>query len=93
MTKIVFLPLGICSGLLAGRVGRRTFTLIWGAVDRQPPPRPQERAVGLGRLALALALQGAVFGLVRGLADHASRRGFMMLTGRWPGEEQEPEPA
>ncbi len=29
---------------------------------------------------------------VKGLTDHAARRGFMKATGQWPGDDQ-PEPA
>ena len=38
------------------------------------------------KLAAALAIEGAVFRTVRGLADHGSRRTFARLTGSWPGE-------
>jgi hypothetical protein len=41
---------------------------------------------------LALVIEGALFRLVKGLFDHASRRGFAKATGSWPGEEA-PEPA
>ena len=34
----------------------------------------------------ALALQGAMFRLVKGLVDHGSRAGFERLTGAWPGD-------
>ena len=43
------------------------------------------------KLAAALAIEGAVFRTVRGLADHGSRRTFARLTGSWPGEAA-PEP-
>jgi hypothetical protein len=39
-------------------------------------------------LAVALALEGAIFRVIRGLVDRGSRRGFMRLTGTWPGEER-----
>jgi hypothetical protein len=37
---------------------------------------------------LALAVEGAVFRLAKGLADHAVRRSFAGLAGVWPGEEK-----
>jgi hypothetical protein len=46
----------------------------------------------IGRDALALVIEGALFRLVKSLSDHASRRGFAKATGSWPGEEA-PEPA
>ena len=42
-------------------------------------------------LAVALALEGAIFRLIRGLVDRGSRQGFLRLTGAWPGEER-PDP-
>lgn len=31
-------------------------------------------------------MEGALFRLVKGLAEHGSRRAFSRLTGKWPGE-------
>ncbi|MGH2865597.1 MAG: DUF4235 domain-containing protein [Solirubrobacteraceae bacterium] len=97
ITKLLFLPFSIAAGLLGGLVSRRAFALAWGAIDDQQPPRPEERRARLGKLALALALEGAVYRLAKGLVDHASRGSFAQLTGRWPGEkrseEQGQEPA
>jgi hypothetical protein len=39
----------------------------------------------------ALAVEGAVFRVVKGLADNGSRRGVARLTGRWPGEDSAAE--
>ena len=44
------------------------------------------------KLAVALALQGAIFRAVRGIVEHAARRTFARTTGTWPGEER-PEPS
>jgi hypothetical protein len=40
---------------------------------------------------IALAIEGAIFRMVKGAADHWGRRSFERLLGTWPGEE-EPEP-
>ena len=32
------------------------------------------------------------FRLVKGLTEHAARRGFLKATSQWPGDDQ-PEPA
>jgi hypothetical protein len=85
--KLLFLPFRIVGSRIAGILGRRIFDAAWGLVDRQEPPKADQRQVSIAKLALALALDGAVFRLVRGLVDHATREGFMRLTGRWPGNE------
>ena len=89
--SLVFKPIGIISGLLAGMIGKRIFDLVWGLIDEEDAPEPKYREIALGKLVLALLLQGAIFRALRGLADHAARHGFARLTGEWPGSEA-PEP-
>jgi hypothetical protein len=90
--KLVFIPISIVGGLLAGAIGQKAFDAIWGKVDDREPPQPEHREVSLAKLAIALVIEGAIFRLVKGLFDHAARRGFARMTGEWPGEE-EPEKA
>jgi hypothetical protein len=88
MTKIMFTPLRLLGGVLAGVIGRRTFATAWGLIDNRPAPVPEQREASWRRLALALAMQGAIFGLIRGSFDRGSRAVFSRFTGRWPGEER-----
>jgi uncharacterized protein DUF4235 len=90
--KVAFLPISILGGIVAGLVGKKTFEAIWGKVDEEEPPEPEHREISVVKLAIALALEGAIFRLVRGLFDHGARRGFARMTGAWPGEES-PEKA
>jgi hypothetical protein len=85
--KIAFLPISILGGILAGLVGRKAFDVIWGRVDEREPPQPEHREISIAKLVIALAVEGAIFRLVKGLFDHAARRGFARMTGEWPGEE------
>jgi hypothetical protein len=90
--KLVFTPFSILLGLAAGMVGRKIFEQIWGLIDKDEPPHPQHRETGgLPKLLGALVLEGAIFRLVRGLADHGARHSVAKVTGSWPGEER-PEP-
>jgi Protein of unknown function (DUF4235) len=89
MRRLLFLPFSLLAARLGGLLARRTFNSLWGLIDRRDPPESEERGVSLGRLMLALALQGAVFRAVAGAADHLARRAFLRLTGRWPGDEPE----
>jgi hypothetical protein len=91
MGKLLFIPFSIAGGLIAGLLSKKLFDLAWGMVDDEEPPESEHREITIGKLAAALALEGAIFRMVRGLADHGSRRGFYRLTGSWPGDE-EPEP-
>jgi hypothetical protein len=90
--KLVFTPISIVLGLIAGIIGRKIFEQVWGLIDKDEPPHPQHRETGgLPKLLGALLLEGAIFRLVRGLADHGARHSVARVTGSWPGEER-PEP-
>jgi Protein of unknown function (DUF4235) len=89
MSKLVFRPVSIVAGLLAGLAGKKLFRGLWRIVDRDEPPKPEQRPAPLALLALALAMEGALFRLVKGLAEHGSRRAFSRLTGKWPGERRD----
>jgi Protein of unknown function (DUF4235) len=85
VSKLLFKPIGIVAGILAGLASRKLFRGLWKIVDDEQPPKPDERSALVGKLALALVLEGAVFRLVKGLAEHGSRQAFSRLTGSWPG--------
>jgi hypothetical protein len=87
MKKILFLPFSIASGMLAGFLSKKLFDGLWRLVDDQEAPEAEHRQISLAKLALALALEGAIFRAVRGLTDHHARKGFHRATGSWPGEE------
>jgi hypothetical protein len=89
--RFVFLPVGIVAGLVAGSLGKKAFEAAWGAFDDEEPPHPEHRDVSLPQLAAALAVEGAIFRLAKGMTDHMARRGFAGVTGVWPGEER-PDP-
>jgi hypothetical protein len=88
LSKILFTPISVVSGLLAGLLGKKIFNLIWAVFDDEEPPKPEHRNVDPRKLALALVIDGTVFALIRGLVDHGSRLVFTRATGTWPGEEQ-----
>jgi hypothetical protein len=86
MSKLIFTPFSIAAGIAAGLVGKKLFRSLWRVVDDAEPPRPDERPAPIGKLLAALAVEGALFRLVKGLTDHGSRQAFSRLTGSWPGE-------
>lgn len=89
--KFVFAPVGIVTGLIAGMLAKKGFEKVWEAIDDEDPPEPDNRAAPNAKLLLALALEGAIFRVAKGYADHASRKGFAKFTGRWPGDDPERE--
>lgn len=88
MGKALFIPVSIASGFAAGFAGKKLFEVVWGLIDDQEPPEAEHRDVNAPKLVAALALQGAIFSIARGLTDRASRLAFYRATGSWPGEER-----
>jgi len=84
--KLLFLPFSITAGLVAGFLSKKLFDGVWGLVAGEEAPGSEHRDISLFRLAFALILEGAIFRVVRGMTDHAARRAFHNVTGRWPGE-------
>ena len=91
MSKVLFIPFSIAGGYAAGFAGKKLFELVWGMIDQEEPPDAQHRDVALGKMVTALALEGAIFRVTRGLAERGSRLGYQRFMGSWPGEE-EPDP-
>ena len=91
MAKILFIPVSVVSGLIAGFVGRNLFEFVWGLFDDREPPEAGDREIEWPKLAGALAAEGAIFAVTRGLVDHFSRRAFYNATGAWPGEDRPDE--
>jgi hypothetical protein len=86
--KLLFIPVSVTSGLLAGFIGKKLFEQLWGVVDDSEPPEPEHRYASWGKVLLAASLQGAVFRATRALVDRGLRNAFASLTGTWPGEER-----
>ncbi|HKT82932.1 MAG TPA: DUF4235 domain-containing protein [Solirubrobacterales bacterium] len=87
--KILFAPVGILAGLLAGFAAQKGFERLWAVFDEEDPPAADTREVSYPKLIAALLLEGAIFRLVKGMVDRGARSGFATFTGRWPGEERD----
>jgi hypothetical protein len=85
--KLLFLPFSITAGLIAGLLSKKLFDGVWRLVDQEEAPEAEHKEIAIGKLVLALVIEGAIFRAVRGLVDHGARRSFYNLTGRWPGDE------
>jgi Protein of unknown function (DUF4235) len=88
MGRVIFVPLGIVGGLIAGQISKKIFDFIWSRVSKEEAPEPDQRRISWPPLLAALAIEGALFRLAKGLVDRGTRIGYMRLTGSWPGEER-----
>jgi hypothetical protein len=91
--KILFAPVGIVAGLVAGLVAKKAFEKAWAVIDDEDAPEPNVRGVPTGKLIAALAIEGAIFRVTKGIVDHQARSGFAGATGRWPGKDPAKEDA
>ena len=41
--KLVFAPIGILTGLLAGVAAQKIFERLWAVIDDEEPPAPDQR--------------------------------------------------
>lgn len=91
MAKILFIPFSVLGGFLAGMLGTKVFEFVWALIDDQEPPDESHRDASWAKILPALALQGAIFRVARGIADRSARTSFYRATGVWPGEERPDE--
>ena len=91
MTKVLFIPVSVIGGLLAGLVGRKLFDQVWGLIDEEEPPKPTTRQASWPQVLGAAAVQGITFKVTRTAVDRAGARAFEHVTGTWPGPER-PDP-
>lgn len=87
--KVLFVPISVVAGLLAGLAAQKGFDRVWSIFDEEEAPEVEDRRVSYPKLAAALMLEGALFRLVKGMVDRGARLGFASVTGRWPGEDDD----
>jgi hypothetical protein len=88
---LIYKPIGIVLGIIAGLLGKRLFNFVWTKVDDQDPPKPTTQETSWPRLLAAAAVQGVIFRTVRFAVDRYGAIGWYYLTGNWPGEKR-PDP-
>jgi hypothetical protein len=85
--KIVYRPIGLIGGILAGTVSGIIFKQIWKQIaDEEEAPDALQSEYSMREVVLAAALQGAIFAATKAAIDRAGARGFTKLTGAWPGD-------
>jgi hypothetical protein len=88
---LIYKPIGIVLGILAGLVGKRLFNFAWTKLDDEDPPKGTTEQAPWVKLLGAAALQGVIFKTTRVVVDRYGAVGWRYLTGVWPGEKR-PDP-
>jgi hypothetical protein len=89
--KLIYKPIGIVLGILAGFLSKKVFDAAWGVIDQEEPPKPTTQEAPWGKVLAAAAVQGVSFKVTRAAVDRAGAQGFHHLFGIWPGEKR-PKP-
>ena len=88
---LIYKPIGIVLGLVAGLLGKRVFDFVWTKIDDEDPPKATTEETSWRKLLGAAAVQGIIFRTVRVAVDRYGALGWHYLTGNWPGEKR-PDP-
>jgi len=88
---LIYKPIGIVLGLVAGLLGKRVFDFVWTKIDDEDPPKATTEQTSWRKLLGAAAVQGIIFRTVRVAVDRYGALGWHYLTGNWPGEKR-PDP-
>jgi hypothetical protein len=89
--KLLYKPIGLVLGVLAGLIGKRAFDFAWTKIDDEDPPKGTTRYAPWVKILGAAALQGVIFRTTRVVVDRYGAIGWHYLTGTWPGEKR-PDP-
>jgi hypothetical protein len=82
--KLFYTPFSIVFGIIGARAGRKAFEALWNGISDDPAPSPKDADVGIGKVAVSAALQGATLAAASAVASQLSVRLFHHLFGVWP---------
>ena len=94
--KLLYKPLTIVLGILAGSIAGKLVTTVWTKVgdDNDVPPDPDQKEAGWALVLAGAALQGVVYSVVKAAVKRGGAQGVEKVTGTWPGKTAEDlEPA
>jgi len=86
VAKILYKPVGLLVGIVAGYVAGQLFERLWALIGSGEPADPEDRDAGWVEPIVSAALMGAIFGAVRAVVMRGGAKGFERATGIWPGD-------
>jgi hypothetical protein len=86
--KLAYRPVGMLTSIAAGSIASALFRVLWRRIAHEDEaPQALQSKNTLGKILLAAALEGAIFAVVRALIDRGGARGYLKITGTWPGDD------
>ncbi|SDJ47603.1 Protein of unknown function [Frankineae bacterium MT45] len=83
--KLLYKPLGMLIGIVSGMLATAVFERLWrlttGGHEKPDATDPDST---WAEIALAAAMQGAVFAGVKAITKRAGAKGYAKATGTWP---------
>ncbi len=90
MVKLLYKPIAIALGILAGSVAGTVVTKVWTKVDdNDVPPEPDLKETSWPLVIAGAALQGIVYSVVKAAVKRGGAQGVEKVTGTWPGKTAE----
>jgi hypothetical protein len=88
---LIYKPIGLLLGILAGLLSKRIFDFVWTKVDDEEPPKATTEQTTWQKVLAAAAVQGVIFRVTHVAVDRYGAMAWRHLTGVWPGEKR-PDP-
>ena len=89
--RLLYKPFGIIGGIIAARIGRKTFESVWAKIDEAPPPKPGTGQSTAVKVIGAQALRAGVMAGSAAAVDRAFARAFHYFIGIWPKKPPKPK--
>jgi len=87
MVKLLYKPLAIALGMLAGSLAGKVVAQVWKRVDDEDiPPKPDQKDTTWLLVLTGAALQGAVYAVTKAAVKRGGATGVEKVTGTWPGQ-------
>jgi hypothetical protein len=84
--RLLYRPFGLLFSVIGGLAASAIFKRVWrGVAHEGEAPSATDASRGWGEIVIAAALEGAVFGAVKAIADRGGATGFARAPGTWPG--------
>ena len=94
MTKALYKLLSLATSVVGGIVAGAIFKRLWKVTaGEDEAPTATDARRGWPEILVAAALQGAIFAVVQATIERGTAEGTRKLTGVWPGDEDEENPA
>jgi hypothetical protein len=89
MVKLVYKPISLLLGVLAGVVASRIFEQVWKRFDPDnEAPSATQKEFGWNKVLLSAGVRGLIYAVVTAAIRRGGATAVERATGTWPGETE-----